>query len=229
VERHVKERLVGAAVLMAAAIILIPEMLSGPDRDEVRTAEAPSRNTALKTYTIDLQQPKDAAAPHVVEERAPPVEAPPADTTEPAPPSQSNPESNVAEARTSSPTVAPKPEPESPSRTAVPSRDVQKEPATVSPQPTTSAPAASIPEKPKPAVARGWAVQIGSYSRQSAADRLAGELRGAGHSAFVMPIQTGGATLYRVRVGPMSDRAAATDALKDLKGRFPGAAVVAHP
>jgi DedD protein len=32
VERIVKERLVGAAVLMAAAIILIPEMLSGPDR-----------------------------------------------------------------------------------------------------------------------------------------------------------------------------------------------------
>ena len=33
VERKVKERLVGAAVLMAAAVILIPEMLSGPDRE----------------------------------------------------------------------------------------------------------------------------------------------------------------------------------------------------
>jgi cell division septation protein DedD len=72
-------------------------------------------------------------------------------------------------------------------------------------------------------------VQIGSYSRQSSADRLAGELRSAGHTAFVMPVQNGGATLYRVRIGPMSDRTAAAAALNDLKARFPGAAVVAHP
>ncbi len=37
-ERIVKERLVGAAVLMAAAIILIPEMLGGPDRGSQATA-----------------------------------------------------------------------------------------------------------------------------------------------------------------------------------------------
>jgi cell division septation protein DedD len=72
-------------------------------------------------------------------------------------------------------------------------------------------------------------VQIGSYSRQSSAERLAGELRTAGHTAFVMPIQTSSATLYRVRVGPMSDRAAAAALLSDLKARFPGAAIVAHP
>ena len=56
VERAVKERLVGAAVLMAAAIILIPEMLSGPDREAAEPAATPSGETPIKTYTIDLNQ-----------------------------------------------------------------------------------------------------------------------------------------------------------------------------
>jgi len=79
VERIVKERLVGAAVLMAAAIILIPEMLSGPDRGSRAEPAAQSRNDApIKTYTIDLSQsPSAQPAPAVVENRAPPPEESP--------------------------------------------------------------------------------------------------------------------------------------------------------
>jgi cell division septation protein DedD len=47
VERVVKERLVGAAVLMAAAVILIPEMLSGPDRNSESEPAAQARSDAL--------------------------------------------------------------------------------------------------------------------------------------------------------------------------------------
>jgi cell division protein FtsN len=42
-----------------------------------------------------------------------------------------------------------------------------------------------------------------------------------------MPVKSGGTTLYRVRIGPMKDRASAEAALRDVKS--PGAAVVAHP
>jgi DedD protein len=223
VERHVKERLVGAAVLMAAAIILIPEMLSGPDRQERPAVTAPARDTALKTYTIDLQQHEEGAPSAVIEERAPPAETPPDDAAEPEAAPQPNPQADVQEPPTQAAPVA-----EQKPAAAPPVAVTRTEPV------GASAPAR--PEPPQPAAAQPnaihggtWAVQIGSYSRQSSAERLAGELRTAGHTAFVMPIQTSSATLYRVRVGPMSDRAAAAALLSDLKARFPGAAIVAHP
>src|SRR5688572_5172504 len=62
VERRVQERLVGAAVLMAAAIILIPEMLSGPRRGERAVTGQPSSDAPLKTYTIDLNRSPGAAS-----------------------------------------------------------------------------------------------------------------------------------------------------------------------
>ena len=73
-ERIVKERLVGAAVLMAAAVILIPEMLSGPDRTSESEPAAQARSDApIKTYTIDLSQsPTAQPTPSVVDNRAPP-------------------------------------------------------------------------------------------------------------------------------------------------------------
>ena len=76
-ERIVKERLVGAAVLMAAAIILIPEMLSGPDREPQAQPPAQSRSDApIKTYTIDLSHSSEQPPAAVVENRAPPPEEP---------------------------------------------------------------------------------------------------------------------------------------------------------
>jgi len=71
VEKHVKERLVGAAVLAAAAIILVPEMLSGPGGARQKTSvrgeaavtsdatadmKSEAASGSLKTYSIDLNQ-----------------------------------------------------------------------------------------------------------------------------------------------------------------------------
>ena len=44
---------------------------------------------------------------------------------------------------------------------------------------------------------------------------------------FVMPVKSGTATLYRVRIGPMKDRESAEAALRTVKS--PGARIVAHP
>ncbi len=80
---------------MAAAIILIPEMLSGPGRDsaekQAQTAEENgegSGEAAIKTYTIDLSKAPGSQPPTPVEQtdnRAPPPEeAPPPETSAPA-------------------------------------------------------------------------------------------------------------------------------------------------
>ena len=227
-ERIVKERLVGAAVLMAAAIILIPEMLSGPDRDSRAQSPAQSRSdTPIKTYTIDLSQsPGAQAAPAVVDNRAPPPEetsaaaqpsAQPA-TPQPAAADQAKPEVSQQTAAT---TAAPESVHSDPARPVV-------EPPTPTPVPatarTTPRPLASDAGAP---TSGRWAVQIASYAKEATAERIAKQLRDRGLSAFVMPVKSGGTTLYRVRIGPMKDRASAEAALRDVKS--PGAAVVAHP
>jgi cell division septation protein DedD len=72
-------------------------------------------------------------------------------------------------------------------------------------------------------------VQLGSFSSRSTADRLVTELRGEGHSAFVMPVKSGAVTLYRVRIGPLTKREAANETLRKIKPKVSGAAVVPHP
>jgi len=81
--------LVGAAVLVAAGIVLIPEMLSGP-RDRVAEADgAPHRAAeaegALKSYKIDLTR-RGAAAGNAV--ASPPPESIPAGQATAAPPNE---------------------------------------------------------------------------------------------------------------------------------------------
>jgi DedD protein len=251
VERPVKERLIGAAVLMAAAIILIPEMLSGPSRDsaEKQAQTAAAGKSAIKTYTIDLNQSPGAQPPSPVEQtenRAPPPEeTPPPETTPVQPPAvaQASPEPTVvtpaaapAQVRPA-PAEAPKPAPstEAPQRqiAAQPARaeappKPQAKPESPKPEPRAVASAPSAPKSEVP-TGKGWAVQLGSYASEATAERIMKEWRGKGQSAFVMPVTAGGKTLYRVRIGPTKDRASAEAALKAVKGTIPSAAVVAHP
>lgn len=266
-ERPVKERLVGAAVLMAAAIILIPEMLSGPSRDSAEQqakADASGEGAgeaAIKTYTIDLSQSPGAQPPTATEQtdsRVPPAEEmpsePPPPAEQPSPAPQVSPESapvTPAEPpaqRTPAPAVVaetPKPEPrtETPRQVAAqparaeappagpPKPEPKSEPPKSEPPKSQARAVASAPAAPRSAVpaGKGWAVQLGSYSSEATAQRLANEWRAKGQSAFVMPVTTGGKTLYRVRIGPSKDRAGAEAALKAVKPSTPNAAVVAHP
>lgn len=236
VERHVKERLVGAAVLVAAAVILIPEMLSGPSRRESADA-ATERDGAFKTYTIDLNRPpgSPAVSAPVIEESAPPPET---RVDVPAATRGAEPESSApaaAENASSEPQALPE------SRIAesappVVSRTADPAPVARTPQPTASSPRSgeaniAPPSAAKPGVptSRGWAVQLGSFSSRATAERMTKDFSGLGYDAFVMPVQSGGSTLYRVRIGPFAERAAADDALATIRKRVANAAVVAHP
>jgi DedD protein len=226
VERIVKERLVGAAVLMAAAIILIPEMLSGPDRGSRAEPAAQSRNDApIKTYTIDLSRSTSAQpAPAVVDNRAPPPEEAPA-TQPPNPPET---ESQPAASDQAKPEVSQQPVGSAPAPEPVRSEPLNPvvEPPTAAAAPARTAPRPLASDADAPTSGR-WAVQIGSYAREATAERIAKQLRDQGQSAFVMPVKSGSATLYRVRIGPMKDRASAEATLRTVKSE--GAKIVAHP
>lgn len=239
---------------MAAAIILIPEMLSGPDR-ESSAKQAQTGEGGVKTYTIDLSQSPGVAAStqgSTVDNRAPPPEQAP--TAAVPPPErlptaqhQGSPESAVqaptapAEEKTQSASQPRREDPPPVVAELPPPRPVAAQPAraeappqpkvdTPPPRPVASAPSAPTSSAPPASTTRsGWAVQLGSYSSEATAERLMKEWRAKGQDAFVMPVKSGGKTLYRVRIGPTKDRAGSEAALKAVKASIPGAAVVAHP
>lgn len=75
------------------------------------------------------------------------------------------------------------------------------------PAPQPAAPPAAHAAAPPAAAstASGWAVQVGTFASRSNADALASRLKELGHATFVLPLTANGKTLYRVRVGPVTD------------------------
>ena len=76
-ETRVKARLIGALILVALIVLLVPEMLSGPHRGQGSTQEGSPR-----TYTIDLTAPAARATPVPVDNTPPPKPEPAAASTE---------------------------------------------------------------------------------------------------------------------------------------------------
>lgn len=225
-EESLKARLIGAVVLVALAVLLIPELLSGRKAAEPAAAEgAGPRGT--RTFTIELGQAPGQAtrgpttsAPLPSATPANPLPAPPvADPGSEAPAGQ--PAETVAETADS-----PEPEP-----TPAPAAVTAAKPAQSAPPSVATAPDAAPRAEPKPPPALnapkgGWAVQVGAFGSAETARKLVQDLSGAGYRAFVSPVNRGGKTLYRVRVGPAGDRAGAEQLVPRLKARGLPATVV---
>jgi DedD protein len=71
-ETRVKARLIGALILVALIVLLVPEMLSGPRQSQKSSKEG----GAAQTYTIDLSAPTARVAPSATD--SPPPAPPPA-------------------------------------------------------------------------------------------------------------------------------------------------------
>jgi DedD protein len=54
-----------------------------------------------------------------------------------------------------------------------------------------------------------WVVQLGVFAKHANAERLAQELKEKGFHALVSEVRVHGQTLWRVRAGPVAERAAA--------------------
>lgn len=72
-------------------------------------------------------------------------------------------------------------------------------------------------------------MQLGSFASRPNAEKLAGELRGDGYTAFVSEFRGSGRVLYRVRVGPEQDRARADALAARLAREGRKGTVAPHP
>lgn len=215
----------GAAVLVAVAVILIPEMLSGPsDRKANGGGERAVEEGGVRTYTIDLGDRARSGANDAV----PAAEATAAAVEEtPAPPPEVVPEAGV-------PVAVPEKQQavstQARAGASEPRADVQP-PSEAKASQAASAPPA--PAQSAQAVARGgqsqpWVVQIGSFANQATADKLSQDLKRRGYASFVVPFKPGAQTLYRVRIGPMKGRSDADAVVQKLKREGTAATIVAN-
>ena len=208
-ERRAKERLIGAGILVALAVIVVPELLSGPKPEIARpdaSMELPRPTGTpepVRNVTVDLTTSK------------PPVPSAQAATPPPATPTAS-----VTAAPTASPsTTAGSPEALSttPAQAAVA--------ATAAPMPAQAPSVESAATGPRSAGA--FAVQLGSFANRGNADNLVHQLKGLGYPVYMSNEGAGKAARYRVRVGPLGDRDAAERTIAKLKAAGHAATLVA--
>ena len=194
-----KERLTGAIIVVALMVLLVPELLTGPIRSAPRAAPAApsSEGAPLRSYTISLaDDPKAASAP-TPQAASDPTAAPAEATPPPSPP--------VPDPRAAEPSAASAPN--------------------ALPAPATAPATASATASPGASVAGSWAVQLGSFANRANAERLARQVKAQGFKVSVSQ-ESAGRRLYRVRVGPARDHAAASALASQLAATGHRGAVV---
>lgn len=204
-----KRRLVGAAVLVALAVIFVPMLVEEGDDDElgepILIPEAPGFPDDPSAGAEGLSGERGWAGGQANDGLPGPDEMPlPLPT--PMPP-ESTPSASDRPAQ--SVRTAPEPVAEGEigsgaDRGVAAGSRTQSEPAEpVSPERRELAPAGP---KPIPSGVRAWVVQVASLRAPEAARSLQNELRAKGYPAFVEQATVNGQRYYRVRVGPDVER-----------------------
>ena len=208
-DRALKERIIGAVVLVFVAVLVVPIFLDGPpdEQETISTSVTLPGQSGQdrQQQTIVLNRDRSEPVPATRAESTPAAETASVAATQslPSPDVEAMEEEQVVE------TTMPKPEPvDLPANAPVEETTVQAA--------TTSATGM-------------WAVQLGSFSNQQNAEKLAASLRDQGYAAFLSQLERSGTALHRVRIGPQKDRAGAEQIAAQLAKAGHKGQVVPHP
>jgi DedD protein len=228
-ERALKERIIGAIVLVAVVVLVVPVFLDGPSTSGTVHSERvplPGQNPD-ETQTIVLERNRSNPVPLQEASAADRNQSPSAESS-----SASRP---VLKAAERAPTATAEQSPV----TSTPGAAASDESSAAAKTPGVAASnAGSGSPKPAPAAvnvrpatsATGmFAVQLGSFSNKQNAEKLAADLRKQGFAAFLSQLNTGSGELHRVRIGPQKDRQAAEAMAARLKAAGHKGQVVSHP
>ena len=192
-----KQRLVGASVLIALAVVVLPMLLGGrPDGDapESHKIELPPQPSELdfetRRYPIGEQPPKPQADRSEAVVRPLPSPGPPPESSqEPVPDSSTD---TVVE------TI--------PDRVELPTVEIAEEP-----------PVEVSPLEAKPVDTGRYIVQVASFGATDNAKRLSEALRSYGYTVRIDTIKSDVGTLHRVRVGPYGNETEANAVVSRLQ------------
>ena len=205
-EQGLKERLVGAAVILILAVIFIPMLLDDTEDQEI-----------VITETNIPPKPENMPLPPSVDERIIPADS---NFSSRIIPVQEEPAVEEVE----EPVVQKTEE-------AVPPAEKKE---TTSPKPAQTAgqkSAAAAGKNDEPATNVGvsaWVVQLGSFSSEKNAQELNQKLKQAGFRSFVEPLRQNNTTSYRVRVGPELRRSDAQTIKEKLKSTMQIEGIIVH-
>lgn len=200
-DKGLKQRIVGAVVLLALAVIFLPMLFTREDELRQVHVEAPPMPQAPampSTELEDVQVPEPQALPD-----------------EPVPPLDAN--GGVAQVPTTPPVVpapsqAPRQQP-----APAPAQPVAAPPvAQAQPQAAPAQPAAKVEEKrlDPNGLPVSWSIQLASLSNRASAENLQKSLRNQGYNAYIRSADG----MNRVFVGPVIERAEA-ERLRDSLSR----------
>lgn len=201
-DKAYKQRMVGALVLIAIAVIFLPMLFSRQDEARHVQVDAPAAPQApavsqlkVEPVSVPEQQPLPQEPVPTDEELAHPSQ-PTVNQQPPSMPIAPAPSKPVASAPAAKATPAPAP--------------VKPAPAPAAPAPVPAAPAADTSRVDANGLSITWAVQVASLSNRANADNLQKTLRTQGYNAYIRTSDG----VNRVFVGPLIERAEA-DRLRD--------------
>ncbi|MBE1162714.1 SPOR domain-containing protein [Dyella acidiphila] len=215
-------RLLGAAVLVALAILFVPMMFSSKSPSTSSSDQSvslaipavPDRDLQTKTMSL-TGQPAASASVAPATTAAPNASGMSTVATQPAPsasaPAIATPVPQQAAAQPPQPAIATP----LPKTTVASNRPAIAPPAAIAPPPAT-------PALPPATAGRGiYSVNLSAYAPDGA-NRLMTRVRGMGYPVRSEPIQRAGKTLTLVSAGPFETRAAAEAARLKIAQTVPG-------
>lgn len=208
-DSKVKERIVGAIVLVALGVWLIPWVLDGtretaPESEPATGLELPADQVRapVRTETVELDAPAPSAAVAA-------SDVAPSGATDATSATDASPDAAGAKAGSETTRTARSDASASGTRGAA---GAAAPTATATPaaqeQASQSASSADAPA--------GWSVQVGSFGELANARQLASRVADYGYQAQVSEFRMGGRTMHRVRVGGFDSRDEAEDAASSL-------------
>lgn len=234
-----KQRIIGALVLICLAIIFVPMLFDEPhDKQTTKTIEIPNK-PPYPVMTIEQPKKPTTQAPAAGDnsmsaaQGSNPTSAPAtsgtvgdqsADTANTAPVQDSGnaastpsvaPSTGTSTATTTPPETAPAPQPTSKPQ---PEPAQPATPKAATPQTST----ASSDEKPEfsQSLKGAWIVQLGSFGSTKNAEHLRDSVRSKGYPAYLQTAHAGGKTLTRVFSGPFVQKTDAEAAKSKLDKAF---------
>lgn len=195
-----KQRMVGALVLVALAVIFLPMLFSREDEQRHVTVDVPAAPQVSAMPQVQVE-PVVVPEPQALPEGSVPADEPVVQQAAPSAP--------IAP---SAPVVAPAP---APAVAAKPTPKPAPTPIPVPPQPVVSAKPDTTPSRVDAnGLSISWSVQLASLSSREGAENLQKTLRSQGYNAYIRSADG----KNRVFVGPLIERAEA-DRLRDVLGR----------
>jgi DedD protein len=203
-ETRLKERLTGAAILVALIVLVVPELFHGQHEDVAANTSSSGEGPPVRSYTIDLSNGPARKAPLQSTDSA----ADPNAGTTPASGSAASAPA-AAPAVTTPAAVAP----------AAPSPPAASTPPLTTASKPRQAAAPVSAAQPSHAVAKSvnagtWSVQLGLFASRDNAERLMHSAQSKGFQVSVS--EADGKGLYHVLASGLADRGAA----QTLQGRL---------